>query len=258
MRSLLFQLLRNPCTEAYARKAFGMVDSLHFSWTQIRLDAALKRCLGHCSGAGVQILLLTDGLDECTGQSEDLLKLLESLTAHFRNLKMCLSSRPEQAFRNEFSERPKLRLEDLNYGDIQKMIETDFLENPRVLRSLSAHSEDLSTNLRWTLQLKAQGVMLWLKLAINALIRGLRNLDTAEILVARLSELPVGMNNLYSLMLSRNNADEAYYGEMADRYLQLILTGSDIWLTDFCLAINDELRAELLHGDLDRWQPARL
>ena len=113
MRSLLIQLLDDPSTQTYARKAFGKVSSLYFSWTRPRLSIALKKCLSGCSRAGLEMLFLVDGLDECTGQSEDFLALLESLATDVKHLKMCLSSRPEQAFRNEFSDRPKLRLQIL-------------------------------------------------------------------------------------------------------------------------------------------------
>lgn len=138
------------------------------------------------------------------------------------------------------------------------MIETDYLENPRIQRLLSAHTTLFSTELRWNLQSKTEGVFLWLKLAINSLIRGLNDLDTAEILASCLNELPIGMNDLYTLMLTRNNSDKSNYGKVAARYLHFALYKEGISLTDFCLATNDELRAELLAGDVHQWKPDRL
>jgi len=62
---------------------------------------------------------------------------------------------------------------------------------------------------------KAEGSFLWVKLALNSVLRSLLNEDDTEILHARLDLLPGDLSDLYAHMWKRTNDDHKLYREQA-------------------------------------------
>ncbi|KAK5075680.1 hypothetical protein LTR70_010346 [Exophiala xenobiotica] len=174
LRTLLWQLLqylvlgREAC-QAVRTFAGG-------TWTYTRLRSALEAALCHVR---TPICLFLDGLDECR-DGEDLVEFVEELAGMAR-LKICVSSRPEQLYLDAFSDKPKLSVQDLNRNDIYTVINEKFESNPRVGR-MAAENPAALDQLATSIELKAEGVFLWVHLAIKSLLRGFRNRDTLEIL----------------------------------------------------------------------------
>jgi hypothetical protein len=81
---------------------------------------------------------MIDGLDEFDGDNEEheaLANLFQEIT-ETKNVKVCVSSRPWPIFEDIFGQCPKLRLQNLTYGDIAHYVE-DTLSRHQVFKRLS-------------------------------------------------------------------------------------------------------------------------
>lgn len=170
----------------------------------------------------VLVRLFIDGLDECGQDAEAILEMIEGLIASMTAVKICVSSRSEQLFVDAFSHYPNLRLRDLNASDINKIIENDLFAKPIVARLLGGKDE-LRSELKSSLQAKAQGVFLWVSLPIRNLLRGITNRDTLKVLLKRLDSLLDDLDKLYTRTLSRNELDSDYYRSIAALYFKLVM-----------------------------------
>lgn len=128
LRSILHQII--SCDRELAEVAFPAryhtfdpitkETSQQGDWTYEELVEGLKEISSPKNAAGSRTMfcLFIDGLDEYYGNHLELVALLKNLV---RNpcVKLCVSSRPWNAFRSTFgSHTPQLRLEDLSRPDI--------------------------------------------------------------------------------------------------------------------------------------------
>ena len=88
------------------------------TWIDERLLSCLKLFLER-KPSTFDICIFLDGLDEFTGNEEFLLDIVRILGKTSR-CKVCVTSRPEQAFRQNFRLYPQLRMQDLNDEDIKR------------------------------------------------------------------------------------------------------------------------------------------
>ena len=115
-------------------------------------------------------------------------------------------------------------MHDLTDRDIDHYILGRFqeaLEN----QSLNTLNEIQASILQNELRYKANGVFLWVKLAVDSLCRGIDNLDTYELLHERLKELPEEIDDIYTHMLSK--IDKVYRGRAA-RLIRLVLAQQEV------------------------------
>ncbi|KAI4198692.1 MAG: hypothetical protein LQ346_002712 [Caloplaca aetnensis] len=169
------------------------------AWTDQSLLSLLNRFLDE-KPANISLCAFVDGLDEFIGDEEYLLHMIELFDKSLR-CKICVSSRPEQAFRHEFRLCPQLRVQDLNREDIERTAAGKL--RPSMERHSNLKSEDDITSLVVELARKASGVFLWLDLMTRDLIRGSKNGDTIEELQTRLATTPDAINGLYEYMLQK-------------------------------------------------------
>jgi hypothetical protein len=92
-----------------------------------QLMAALKGIIKQNSIL-FKLCLLIDGLDEFDGVYEEMITLFKEL-AQSPKVKICLSSRPWQVFKENFHECPKLQLQDLTYFDICTYVSCRFQQS---------------------------------------------------------------------------------------------------------------------------------
>lgn len=245
LRSLLWQLLQDK------RSCHAVVQSIQRSnqppWTIKRLKDGLFKTLQQLS---LPVLLFLDGLDEAGVEGEGLLASIRDLVQSRYTLKLCVSSRPDQAYIDEFSCYPKLRVQDLNGGDIDAIIAQDLLGNPSVTRlaqsTAKSSLKDLAASIRW----RADGVLLWVRLVVSSLLRGIQNLDDVRTLQRRVDEMPGDLEELYAQILHRNNHDHKHYAADVAFYFQFLLhREGNTNLIEFCLAINDDLRTWCMDPD---------
>ncbi|EXK80962.1 hypothetical protein FOQG_14572 [Fusarium oxysporum f. sp. raphani 54005] len=209
------------------------------------------------------LCIFVDGLDEVRNE-DGFSKLLESIDAIsiFPEIKLCVSTRPEARIVRWLKTRKAagILLEDLTRYDMLVFVQKRF----RKLSPNSQVSSETSRNLRWQLVYKAQGVFLWLHLATRSVIDGIENMDSEDMLFARLNALPGDLENLYIDLWQRMNAKSPVYLETARRYFRYVLQesfrpiviqiGQDDMLfsgpsiVQIACAENPELQEKLLKG----------
>jgi hypothetical protein len=163
-------------------------------WTTSDLQHALHEYILSVQSYA-KVFLLLDGLDELEDSDdarEELISLLIN-TARLENVKVCLSSRPWNIFRDAFEEFPQLRLEDLTYGDINKYVKAQLHSHIRfqyLLRYDRMNAQSLVSEIIH----KAAGVFLWVRLVVRELLKGIRDGDGTSVLRKKLEEIPGDLN----------------------------------------------------------------
>ena len=172
----------------------------------------------------VAICLFIDGLDEFEGQYEAVVKTIQSISSQ-ANVKVCLSSRTLNTFVAAFHDKPGLRLQDLTFESIRAYAQRRLLE-PVWQRFADREDErQRAYHLVNRLVNQADGVFLWAVIATRDLRCGLQDFATWSELQAAVDNLPTGIENLYTNILSRIKST---YREEAIRLLLLILCESEL------------------------------
>lgn len=222
------------------------------AWTDERLLFILTKFLDQ-KPTSVSLCAFVDGLDEFVGEEEVLLNVIR-LFINTPQCKMCVSSRPEQAFRHEFKSCPQLRVQDLNHEDIERTVAGKLFPSlTKYTRIDSRELDDLNNTLIW----KAQGVFLWLDLMIRDLITGARNRDTATMLWSRLERAPETINGMYTHILS--SLDPLYEKE-SFKYFSVLLAAEEFNLRSNFLRLvcaEDEPWEHVVNFDLDYFGTAK-
>jgi len=190
-----------------------------YAWTRERLDDALRRFLDE-KPAAISVCLFIDGLDEFAGDEDLLMETIRLLSGTPRT-HVCVSSRPEQIYRQAFADSPKLRLQDLNYEDI-KTATKDRLDT--TLQEKFPQEPWMTDRLVENVIDKAQGIFLWAEFVTKDLKKGARNSDSIEELHKRLERTPDTIEGLYGHMLER--LDKPYFQDAA-RYFQMITANQE-------------------------------
>ena len=172
--SLLYQILKqsNTCNDLL-RADTDMFDKVsYYDWCASYLKATLLKTLS-LEDAPQAVCIFLDGLDEIVQtEQEALLELIDSLKI-ISNIKLCVSSRPENIFQDHFSEGSMLRVQDLTRKGIAAYVRSTLspLQNSPGMCSQSWESfigEILD---------RAEGVFLWVVLVTRSLQKGSRNCD---------------------------------------------------------------------------------
>lgn len=180
-------------------------------WTERKLLDLFLNLIENSSQSHCFCLFI-DGLDELNGDRYELLQFILDVSRR-QNVKFCLSSRPERPFQN-LGIYSQLRLQDLTRSDIKEYITFE-------LRKFTNFRGNLKGSLLIDQMVaKADGVFLWVRLAVKSQILGIDYEDSFELLCQRLDSLPTEIEGLYSNMLQR--IDPIHYEEAAG-YLKTAL-----------------------------------
>lgn len=192
-----------------------------------------------------------DGLDEFSGDHGALILMFLELVQN-PNIKIVLSSRPDQKFDRAFGSGAMLKLQDLTKADIKMFVSDKLLSYPRVKLMAAQEpwsiSEGTISNLIDNIVGKSDGVFLWVDLAVKDQIKGIDDEDSLEQLKERLRILPAGLEDLYAHMLTR--IDKVHRKEAA-WFLQIALSFLEDWtlmdpsLLDYTLAVYEWLDRDL-------------
>ncbi|KAI4596649.1 hypothetical protein KJ359_004991 [Pestalotiopsis sp. 9143b] len=164
---------------------------------------------------------LIDGLDEFEGtdqERDDFMNLIHTLSS-FQHVKLCVSSRPSNIFRDAFERSPKLRLEEHTKNDICHYIDQELNAQHRFewLRkddpSLAQELIDLVTN-------RASGVFLWVRLVVYELVKALRDGDNIPQLLRSVEFIPGDLDEYFAQMM---DSIEPRHHKEASTILQLAL-----------------------------------
>ncbi|KAI0102121.1 hypothetical protein GGR51DRAFT_527895 [Nemania sp. FL0031] len=220
MRSLLYQTL-SDCPDMVSRtfadrweyqEVFGYSDR-DWSWSELS-----NGLFSVVSDESKMFFFLIDGLDECGGDSRDLVNVLLKMVSNRKNVKLCVSSRPWLVFEDAFRSRPSLQMQDLSFEDIRRF-SSDRLRENFVFLQLQELNEGQANFLIQQVTQKASGVFLWVVLVVKSLLEGLRDGDTIEDLQARLIQIPEDLGELFKKMLQELQPE---YLEQASRILQTV------------------------------------
>ena len=213
------------------------------AWTKRRLQKALLEAMDQLQGS-CRLCFFIDGLDEFDEDEDDLITLVQDI-ASSTGVKVCSSSRPYKVFEDAFGSSAKLRLQDLTFRDIRQYV-TDMFQGVPQLKSMTSENEHEMNELKEEIVTRAEGVFLWVSLAVKDQIRGLRNEDSPEQLQDRLASLPSEVEGIYLRMLL--HIDRPYRQE-ASRFLQMALHKPGLTLFEHALASYKSLEEMLLSAD---------
>ena len=259
LRSLLYQIatqwpaLADLLVSPTARSKDAIEGSRSWNplttWTDQGLMSLLKRFLDE-KPANISLCAFVDGLDEFVGEEDFLLHMIGLLNNSSR-CKICVSSRPEQAFCQEFRLCPQLRVQDLNREDIKRTVAGKLGPSLQKHSALAIPEDDVRSLIRELVE-KASGVFLWLDLMTKDLIKGSRDGDTIKELRSRLARTPDTINGLYAHMLQK--LDQRYVKECV-HYCSILLMAEELQfrcpITSLTLALGErEPWSHLLDFDL--------
>ncbi len=142
------------------------------------------------------LAIFVDGLDEFDGDHRRLIELIKKF--HSRpGIKVCISSRPWNEFRDAFASCPQLRMEMLTWKDIEIYVGTRLRENLAFAELREEFPTEADALMDGVVE-KAKGVFLWVSVVTNALLIGLTDGDTLEDLQRMLDDLPSDLAYLYT------------------------------------------------------------
>jgi hypothetical protein len=188
-------------------------------WTEKEFTIALK-LLSQAPTSSLRLFFLIDGLDEFSGDHQDLIESLQELN-NSPAIKICVSSRPWIVFESAYGSdvHCSMELHDLTVRDIDICIATrlESLHDHGVLtgEELKALGDEIRT--------RAQGVFLWVTLAIKDLRRGIGKRDSMFVLQKRLANYSSELHGFYQHIL---DSIDPVYRTFTGRLLLMMLSSS--------------------------------
>jgi hypothetical protein len=239
VRTILYQCLEQEpdlipqvCPKRWALlQLFGDQGGMKLpAWTWKELEHSLM-LLAAQHGKSVNVAIFIDGLDEFSGDHLQLVQLLRRV-ATISRLKLCVSSRPWNVFRDEFRLSPSLQLENFTKEDIIAYVRGN-LGDSAGFQEFAAAYPTYSGDFQRQIVEKAQGVFLWVMLVLRSLLEGFTEGDRPSDLQQRLDDLPADLELLFQTIW--RSIGPAYMEEFA-QYLLLLdastqpLTLQRLWL----------------------------
>ena len=202
-RTLLATLLQYERDMSRVAFPTWQVSDLEYPPTSAVLRDALEKVLTH-SGLSCKYCIFIDGLDEY-GEADyglrgelagDILKL-----ARLSAVKLVVSSRPEPVFKLTFAHCQTLELHELTKNDIAAYVDAEIRRRalPQVLTSMET---DQLHSLCDEVIRKAQGVFLWVTIAVASILNGIADYETLSELRSRLQQLDARLTILFKQILT--------------------------------------------------------
>ncbi|KAL8765279.1 MAG: hypothetical protein Q9209_007601 [Squamulea sp. 1 TL-2023] len=204
-------------TKAFLDPAEG-IDMLP-AWKDQRLLSLLKHVVAHLPET-ISLCAFIDGLDEFRGEEEVLLDVIRLLNRSPR-CKVCVSSRPEQVFCDEFMACPKLKIQDLNHQDITRLVQDKLV--PTLNKCFPSETDGIYSLSKKLIE-KAEGVFLWLDLMVKDLLKGVSNRDSLKELYLRLERTPGDVVGMWRRKLQEL---DSIYRDEARKIFRLMLVARD-------------------------------
>ncbi|KAI5921600.1 hypothetical protein F4810DRAFT_712421 [Camillea tinctor] len=103
----------------------GSLDN-HYDWRLPQLEAVFHKILDQDGVSGC-IVLIIDALDEFSDRDEETARFLKELMSSSQGkalrIRLCVSSRPHNAFRDMLGHYPSIAMQDWNAEDIEKFVD---------------------------------------------------------------------------------------------------------------------------------------
>lgn len=204
MRGLLYQLVAETDDAALdgvaADRRTGDDAAWRRPWTRPQLMRALQSLVNDLS-PGCRFCFFVDGLDEYDwegveeGGHDELMHYLQSLAAS-PFVKVCVSSRPRTAFTEAIERlgRFQFAMQELTSRDMEVFVRGCLEGNPRFQQMLANDAK--ATELIKNICYRADGVFLWVALAVKDVANGLTEQDNLQTLLKRIKRLPQDLEKL--------------------------------------------------------------
>lgn len=222
--SLLYQLLRDSTTAlnyVLSSVPHSNAKDSDTDWSTAELQIV---CLKVLQAYDRPVCIFLDGLDEVDPRDGviRLLDLAHELSRSNRT-KICLSSRTEPLLQRRLSMYPRLRLQDLNMDDLELYAREHVKLPDGYLKS--QYDDPI-----YSLVNRAEGVFLWLVLAIKSINKGVEYGDNTVTFQERIDQLPGDLISLYKDMWKRACEDDPLaYRQTAALYFKLLLSHRKRW-----------------------------
>ncbi|KAF5573226.1 hypothetical protein FPANT_12526 [Fusarium pseudoanthophilum] len=225
-------LMKYICThtaiQEHLRRWSGDLGLLTYSISQVVLETISTH----------RLAVFIDGLDEYEGDLKSLISFVKQLHSH-EIVKLCISSRPWNIFRDEFKVYPSLRMELLTRPDIEKYIHGRIKTSP-AFQELRIVEPARIEKLEFEIIEKAEGVFLWVILVVEKLITVARDNNDLQAIWKEFAALQPGLEDLYASM--RRRMDKSLL-EGASKMYQILISWKKVQnhsmsAPDFWMAIN--------------------
>jgi len=161
-----------------------------------RLDRILRQLVDQTT-IEMDLVLFLDALDEFDGHLDMLIEFIHSLlqrsAASKTRVKVCMSSRPWEVLKAHFGSYPGFAMQDYTFLDIENYVS----------QSLSALPNTAIQRLVPAILHRANGVFLWVRLAIAALLEASTQFKSPESLEITLRSLPDDLFGFYETIVKR-------------------------------------------------------
>jgi hypothetical protein len=243
LRSLLYQILsvEDRILELVVYKYAQRSPERRLQWSRQDLEESWMAVRDQCH-VSLSVCLFLDALDEYDGDPESMVHFLRSLAVlppgSATSIKVCFSSRLYNVFIDEFKGSPGFKIHERTQRDIEHVIAERLSKSQSVSEALESGDEQVWTvfhKIRNELASRAEGVFLWLRFALDDLLRSHREGDNMFSVLDRLRSLPDELDHFYQRIIE--GVPLAYRWET---YVML----------EAVLRSNEELTAEDLCGVL--------
>lgn len=198
-------------------KLFGVGAAHHLpSWTLKELRESVSSLKTITSDFNLVIFI--DGLDKFDNDHGGLIDLVKEFHGQ-PGVKVCVSSRPWNAFRDAFVDSPQLRMELLTEADIEAFVHGKFKANIAFAELQQSQPKEADV-LMTEIVRKSKGVFLWVSLVTSSILGTLDDGDTLQDLDQLLGEFPSDLSSLYDDLWSRVHILEHKYDRV--RLLRLV------------------------------------
>ncbi|KAL6408225.1 hypothetical protein AUP68_08077 [Ilyonectria robusta] len=190
--------------------------NLSLEWTVPDLMAAFHSLLDTALPR-MNICLFIDGLDEFDGDHNSIVEFFKAISAgeNGHAIKMCLSSRPWSVFEGAFQTSvPNARLQDLTYEDMHRYAR-DQLRHEAPVRRLFKHNAASGHDLVEATVQRADGVFLWVRLAVERMLRLFQKSDTIDDLKATLESFPRDLDGFFNKLVFEDQTEIEIMGTAA-------------------------------------------
>ncbi|KAK3987624.1 hypothetical protein QBC44DRAFT_245616 [Cladorrhinum sp. PSN332] len=232
----------------FDRNALGVAPS----WTMAEVLESIS-IFSKYVGKEFRLALFIDGLDEFDGDYNNLIELV-NLFHSCPGVKVCVSSRPENAFMDAYRGNPGLQVQTLTRRDMETYVRGHFGANTAFLELQRASPGDADALLK-QIVIKSEGIFLWVSLVVATLLEALTEGDILAMqdLQNALDELPKDLLDLYRQIWTRIKPK---HGPQSSKMFQILEASEDpvdvvtLWLAENQGPLDFDLEA--LTADSDR------
>ncbi|KAH6842443.1 hypothetical protein B0I37DRAFT_447917 [Chaetomium sp. MPI-CAGE-AT-0009] len=212
LRTLLYQIVKQAPEIAprlfpgrwAMQKIFGSASLEHlppWSWEELFESAGALTTL---PGRDFNLAIFVDGLDEFTGDHTRVIDLVRKFHSQ-PGIKVCVSSRPWNDFRDAFVSCPQLKMEILTEGDLRTFVQGVSHANVAFMELKEAYPAEAESLLANVVE-RACGVFLWVSLVMKMLLKSLTDGSTLTHLEHLVDSLPEDLSKLYERLWRRVKA----------------------------------------------------